>query len=216
MRRVLYTMVLVVVFQFPGMAQWSAPDWATVIKPAFKQVMRLEILREDAESPKVCTLAVINKAAGWGLTAAHCVTKPQAQGISITANGRHAEVVRVNDLLDLAVVKVSVRGEEQFALADETPVPGTPVAIVGYAFGDPDVLFQFGYIAQTKNSATKLVMLNVDVLGGDSGGPCIDAKGRLVAIQSRVYPWYSSGLGASATIEQIREFAEPYLPKVKP
>jgi S1-C subfamily serine protease len=211
MARLRMTAVLLVVMQAPLLCQ--SPDWTTVIKPAFKQIMRLEMLREGQSEPGVCTVVVINEENGYGLTAAHCVRKPLAEGISLTANGRHAEVLRVNDLLDLAVLRVMIRGEKQVELATHTPEPGTPVAIVGYAFGDPDPLFQFGYIAQTKNAATKLVMLNADVIGGDSGGACLDAQGRLVAINSILYSWGSSGLGGSAPVEQIKEFAENYLPK---
>jgi S1-C subfamily serine protease len=203
--------VCLLVFQAPMFGQ----DWATIIKPAFKQVMRLESLAEGKEKPGVCTLVIINKANGFGITAAHCVDKPQTQAISLTANGRHAEVVKVNTLLDLAVIRTTIKDEQEIALADDTPPPGTPIAIVGYAFGDPDVAFQFGFVSQTKNVVTKLVMLDADVIGGDSGGACFDAQGRLVAIQSQVWSWYSSGLAASAPVDRIREFAESYLPKPK-
>ena len=213
MARLRFTAVFLMIFQAPMFAQ--APDWTTVIKPAAKQVMRLEMLREGASEPGVCTVVVINEANGFGLTAAHCVRKPQTEGISLTANGRHAEVVKVNELLDLAVVRVSLKGEKAIALADTTPEPGTPIAIVGYAFGDPDLLYQFGYVSQTKNAETKLVMLNADVIGGDSGGAAINAHGKLVAINSRIYIWHSSGLGGSAPVEAIKEFAEPYLEKPK-
>ncbi len=194
---------------------WAAPDWVTVIRPVFKQVLRLEILREDATEPGVCTGVVINEDQGVAITAAHCVAKPQTKGLSLTANGRHAEVLKVNELLDLALLKTSLKGEKEIALAEKTPEPGTPIAVVGFAFGDPDVAFQFGYISQTMNKATKLVFLNSDLIAGNSGGPCIDEAGKLVAINSRLYYWHSSGLGGSAPVEQIKEFAEQFLPKVK-
>jgi S1-C subfamily serine protease len=211
MRRVLYSMVCVVCFQAPMFSQ--SPDWSTVIQPSLKQVVRLEILREEATEPGVCSSVVINKDGGYLLTAAHCVAKKLAAGVSVTAGGRHAEIVKVNELLDLAVLKTRLRYETTMVLAEQTPAAGTPIAVVGFAFGDPDVVFQFGYVAQTKNSLTKLVFLNADVIEGNSGGACIDAQGRLVAINSKLYSWNSAGLGGSAPVEQIREFAEDYLPK---
>ena len=213
MRWSLYLSVCLVIFQAPMLAQ--APDWASVIEPAAKQVMRLEMLREGAQEPGICTAVVINEDTSVALTAGHCVSKPQTQSLSVTANGRHAEVLRVNELLDLALVKVQLRGEKHMLLADKTPRAGTPVAIVGFAYGDSEVMFQFGHIAQTRNSVTRLALLNADVIGGDSGGACVDGQGRLVAINSRIYPWYSSGVAGSAPVEQIKEFAEQFLPKVK-
>lgn len=193
----------------------AAPDWVQVIKPAFKQVMRLEMLREGKDEPGVCTGVVVNEDQGILISAAHCVRKPQVEGISITANGRHAEILRVNELLDLALLKTQIKGEKEMGLAEKTPDPGTPIAVIGFAYGDPDVMAQFGYVAQTQNKATKLVLLGADVIAGDSGGPCIDETGKLIAINSRIYPWHSAGLAGSAPVEQIRDFAQQFLPKVK-
>jgi S1-C subfamily serine protease len=195
-------------------ADLSATDWATVIGPAAKAVVRLEMLRQGHTEPGICSGVVIWADQGYVLTAAHCVDKPPTETLSITVNGRHADLTRINNLLDLAILKTDLRGEKQMALAEKTPDPGTPIAIIGYAFGDPDVFFQFGYVSQTRNAATKLVFLNSDVIGGDSGGPCIDATGKLVAINSRLYSWNSAGLAASAPVETIKEFASSYLPKV--
>jgi S1-C subfamily serine protease len=213
-RRVLFSMVCVVCFQAP-MFSFTQTDWTTVIQPAMKQVVRLE-MSINAGEPGTCSGVVVDKDNGYILTAAHCVDKKPTESISITAAGRHADVVKVNSLLDLAVLRTKLKEEAAMKLAEHTPPPGTPIAIAGFAYGDPDIMFQFGYVSQTKNSETKLVLLNADIISGDSGGAGIDAQGRLVAISSRLYPWYSSGLAGSVPIEQIREFAEDYLPKVKP
>lgn len=214
-RFVLFVVVMVMCLPAP-MLTATTQDWTAIIKPAYKQVMRLVALIEGEEDPTVCTVVVLNEDQGVGLTAAHCVRKPQAKSLSLTANGRHAELLKVNDLLDLALIKTNLRGEQQITLAEETPPPGTPIAIVGYAKADPDVAFQFGHVSQTKNSVTRLAWLNADVIGGDSGGAAIDAQGRLVAVQSQLYSWYSSGLGISVPVEAIREFAQAFLPKPKP
>lgn len=210
-RWVLYLSVCLVIFQAPLFAQ----DWTAVIEPAASHVVRLEMLREGQTEAGVCAGVVLNDDNGVFVTAAHCVDKPQGQGISVTADGRHAEVLKTNTLLDLALMKTQLKNKTAITMADKTPRPGTPIAIIGYAFGDPDVLFQFGYVAQTQNRITKLVLLNSDVIGGDSGGACVDAQGRLVAINSRVFPWYSSGLAGSVPIETLKEFAEQFLPKTK-
>ncbi len=197
-----------------------SPDWPPIIHTAFTQIMRLEVLREDQHGePTICTLTVINADLGIGLTAAHCVAKPQTQSVSLTANGRHADVLKINTLIDLAIIKTTVRRERQFILAETTPAPGTPIAIVGFAYGNAlgrEPFSQYGYVSQTKNVVTQLVFLNADVIAGDSGGPALDAHGKLVGITARLYPFYSSGLGASAPVEQIRDFAAAFLPKATP
>jgi S1-C subfamily serine protease len=212
-RWVLHLGVLMMVLQSPIFS--SQTDWTTVIQPAMKQVVRLE-MSIDAGDKGTCSGVVVDKDAGYLLTAAHCVEKTPTQSISITANGRHADVLKINSLLDLAVLRTKLKDETAMKLAETTPPPGTPVAIVGFAYGDPDIMFQFGYVSQTKNNETKLVLLNADIIAGDSGGAAIDAHGRLVAVSSRLYPWHSSGLAGSVPIESIREFAEDYLPKAKP
>jgi S1-C subfamily serine protease len=212
-RRVLYFSVCWVIFQAPTFSY--QPDWVTVIQTAGKQVVRLEILLDSAGKPSTCTGVVIDKDAGYVLTAAHCVEKSPTQSISITANGKHAEMVKINSLLDLAVLRTKLKYESTMLLADATPPPGTPIAVVGFAYGDPDVMYQFGYVSQTKNQETKLVLLNADIIGGDSGGAAIDPHGRLVAINSQLFPWYSSGLAGSVPIEAAREFAEDFLPGAK-
>jgi S1-C subfamily serine protease len=213
-RWVLHLGVLLMVLQSPTFATIQ-PDWVTVIQTAAKQVVRLEILREGESTPGTCSAVVVNKDEGYLLTAQHCIDRKATEGISVTANGRHAEVLKTNAILDLAMLRTKLKYETTILMADDTPPPGTPIAVVGYAYGDPDVMFQFGYVSQTKNSETKLVLLNADIIAGDSGGAAIDTQGRLVAINSRLYPWFSSGLAGSVPIEQIKEFAEEYLPGAK-
>lgn len=190
----------------------QAPDWVTVIKPAFKQVVRLEMLQEGSDDPGTCSGVVFNKELGYLLTAGHCVNKPQDKSLSITANKRHADLIKINTLLDLAILKTQLRGEEQIAFAEKTPEPGSPVAVVGYAFGWEEIHPTFGFVS---NSNAKSAKLNSDIIAGDSGGAVIDAQGKLIAINSALNFWYSSGLAIGVPIETVREFAEPYLPKPK-
>lgn len=193
----------------------AAIEWVVVVQSAAKQVVRLEQLGEGGRH-RICSGVVIDRARGFVLTAAHCVAKPAREDAAITVNKRHAELVRVNTLLDLAVVKTALRSEEQIELAAITPPIGTDVAVVGYAFGDRKLIAQFGRIAQALNDDTNLIFINADVMGGDSGGALIDVQGRLVGITSAVYFSGPGHLGAAVRIEDVREFAEPYLPAKKP
>lgn len=190
-------------------------DWVTAIRPAYKQVPRLEAMTEGAEKPGVCAAVLFNKEAGYVLTAAHCIEKPEKQGISITVNGRHADVVRINRILDLAIVKFDAKQEEQMELAESTPPVGSVIAVIGYPFGDNKLAPQFGHISQVMNDESKMIWVNSDIIPGDSGGALIDLSGKLVGLNSRIYYQGPSHMAACVPIEAIRDFVKAYLPPVK-
>jgi hypothetical protein len=77
-------------------------DWVTVLRPLEKQVPRIEI--QVGEAMGVCSGVVINAQAGFVLSAAHCF-EGKAEDLNIAINGRHAEMVKMNKLLDLAVLR---------------------------------------------------------------------------------------------------------------
>lgn len=188
-------------------------DWAAIVKPATKQVPRLEILKDGSDTPGICSGVVINKAAGYVLTAAHCV-QGDAKHLSVTVNGRHAEIARANRLLDLAIVRTILKDEQEMALALASPDIGAEVAVLGYAFGVEKMAVQFGRVSQF-NGETKTLWLNLDLIFGDSGGPAIDAHGHLIGINSRIYYSGPAHMAAVVPVEQVRDFVEAYLPAKK-
>jgi S1-C subfamily serine protease len=187
-------------------------DWSAIIRPAAKQVPRLEILKDGTEKPGICSGAIINKDQGYVVTAAHCL-EGDPKTLSVTVNGRHAEIIKSNRLLDLAVVKANLRGGEEMTLAPETPEVGTEAAVLGFAFGIEKMAVQFGRVSQARNDESKLLWLNLDLIFGDSGGPAIDTLGRLIGINSRIYYNGPAHMAGIVPVEVVREFAENYLPK---
>ncbi|HXG71344.1 MAG TPA: serine protease [Gemmatimonadaceae bacterium] len=188
----------------------ASGDWSAIVKPAAKHVARLEILQDGEDAPGICTGVVINRAAGFVLTAAHCVEGHP--NISLTVNGRHAIVAKTNRLLDLAVVRTTLRDETQITFAPASPEVGAEAAVLGFAFGVEQMAAQFGRVSQTFNGETKLLWLNLDLIFGDSGGPAIDAAGRLIGINSRVYSKGPAHMAAVVPVETVRGFVEAYLP----
>ena len=188
-------------------------DWATIVKPLATQVLRLEILQEGAEQPGICSGVVINAETGVLLTAAHCVDHPASAQISLTVNGRHADVARVNRLVDLAIVRFTPKGEKAIILAEDVPAAGAEVAVAGYSFGFEKVAVQFGRVVQPHNQETKMLLLDAPTIPGDSGGPVIDEQGRLIGIVSRVYYSGPSVLAAAVHLEAVKDFADGHLPK---
>lgn len=189
-------------------------DWALIVKPATKQVPRLEILKDGSESPGICSGVIINKELGYVMTAAHCVDGP-ADSISITVNGRHAVILRSNRLIDIAVLRTTLKDEEQIELAEESPAQGAEVAILGFAFGIEKMAVQFGRVSQTLNGETRSLFINADLIFGDSGGPVIDSDGKLVGLNSRIYYSGPAHMASAVPIEQIKDFVEHLLPPKK-
>lgn len=185
---------------------YATGEWEGIIQQTYTQIVRLEIMRENGHG-SVCTGVVLNRAAGIAITCEHC-TK---DGVGITANGRHATTVLANRILDLALVKTKFKKEQQIILADKSLVDGAAVAVVGYALADPQPMAQYGRIAQALNLARNSTLVDAGLLGGDSGGALIDAHGRLVGINSGAAINIGQ-LTKAVPIEQIRDFAEQYLP----
>jgi S1-C subfamily serine protease len=183
-----------------------AADWAALVKPTEHQVLRLESQKDGDDTPGVCSSVVI--ATQFVVTAAHCIPAGDPKSFSITVDGRHAESVKVNRLLDLAVVKFKNHGAVAMLLADDSPPAGTDVAIVGFGFGIDHLAAQFGRVSQPQNRETKMMFVNADILPGDSGGAVMDAQGRLVGVNSRIYYIGPSHMAAAVPVEVIADFIE--------
>jgi S1-C subfamily serine protease len=102
-----------------------ATDWPAVVVGLEKSVPRIEILGPEAPGPATCSGVVLNAEAGYVLTASHCTIEKAAY----TVNGRHAELVRQNRLLDLAVLRTELDNAKAMPLAKESPAIGAEVAL---------------------------------------------------------------------------------------
>lgn len=187
-----------------------AVEWPAILAPAVKAVVRLEMQAPEWQGKAICSGTVINAKAGYALTAAHCV---DAKDVALTVNGRHAEVVRQNRVLDLAVIRFSPQGETALVLAAEAPAMGAEIAVMGFAFGSRQLGSQVGHVVTPLEEDEQRTRVAVDVIAGDSGGPCLNAKGELVGISSAVVFRGPMHLGLIVPLKVVREFAEPYLPK---
>ncbi len=181
-------------------------DWVTVARPLEKQVPRIEI--QQGDDMGVCSGVVINAQAGFILSAAHCFPG-KIEDLSIAINGRHAEVVRMNKLLDLAVLKFKVRGELEMALADKSPEAGTEICVAGFLLGQKQFHTQFGRIAARRSDDGALVLDSV-ILPGDSGGAIVNIAGQLVGMSNQYYK--GTAVGLAIPVEKVEDFVESYLP----
>jgi S1-C subfamily serine protease len=187
----------------------NATDWSAVVVGLEQSVPRIEILAPDAPGPGTCSGVVLNAEAGYVLTAAHCTVEKAAY----TVNGRHAELVRQNRILDLAVLRTELKDAKAMPLAKDPPSIGAEVALVGFAFGAKRLHHQFGRVSQPFDDDGAMI-LDLMVIAGESGGPAINAAGELIGLTSAVkfaHPTMHAAL--LIPVSKVREFVENYLPK---
>lgn len=208
------SVVVAALFALVATTVVGASDWEATTKNADRKVVRLEMGVGDSKG--VCSAVVVAIVDGEAdaLTAAHCVAHEPTSHLDLTANGRDAQVLAFNRLLDLALIRFHAKHEEAMPLAPETPKMGAEVAVLGYAFGVKKLAAQFGRVAQPYNDETEALWLNVDLIFGDSGGAVVDDQGRLIGINSRIYSGglfgQSAHIAAAVPIESASDFIDAY------
>ena len=151
------------------------------------------------------------RAGGYLVTALHVV----ARALEITVrlpDGREvpAELVGRDPPTDLAVLKV----EADLPVLDDAPEPalGAPVCAVGNQFG-LDLSVTCGVVSALHRSGTgfnaieDFVQTDAAVNPGASGGPLVDAQGRLVGVLSAIFTKDADadiGINFAASVALVR------------
>ncbi len=127
-----------------------------------------------------------------------------------TASGQvyFASIVRVDHVLDLAVIKIAVvQPVPYFALGPNLVVGqrvmalGSPLAIQGTA--------SFGYV-ENISAENWRILQSAPINPGNSGGPLVDDQGRLVGVNVAILlvnPFqFAEGMGLAVSLDAIRSF----------
>jgi S1-C subfamily serine protease len=184
--------------------------WVTVLPQVGPSVVRVEIQKGDKNG--VCTAVVLRVQDDYALaaSAAHCYDKQPTERIDIAIDGRNVVVVAANSILDVALIRFRARKEKAIVTALTSPAAGTPVSILGYAFGAEKIYAQYGHVALNDDDDKKWLVIDGMIINGDSGGALIDAEGRLIGINSH---YQNNGLGGQSThlagivkIEAVQDF----------
>ena len=194
----------------------AAQDWSAVVGRVTPSILRLTSV--DAQGGGVCSSVVIHKEAGYVVTAAHCVPV-DVEARSLAILNRHVDVVRLNRVLDLAVLRVEklhkVKGLVNVPVRQSDAPIGTAVAVLGYAMGAEHLKAQFGHVSDTTADLVGGSLLaDAQVFPGDSGGAVIDTSGELVAVTSAVLGrlFFPNAFSVGSNGEALRLFVEDYLP----
>ncbi|MEP7046406.1 MAG: trypsin-like peptidase domain-containing protein [Ilumatobacteraceae bacterium] len=176
----------------------------------------------DGQNGESIGTGLILTSDGEIVTNAHVVG--DATTVHVRINGesepREAAVVAADPARDLALLRVDVSGLSPASIAAPGDVLlGDEVLAIGYALdldGDPTVTLgivsALGRTLNTETGALKgLIQTDAAVSSGNSGGPLIDALGRVVGINTLVA---STGVGSTANGLGFAISAAELLPEI--
>lgn len=146
-------------------------------------------------------------APGRVITNAHVVCSTHELSVAAEAGGAHdATVTRTDPEMDLAELSAPTLRASPIALGDATTVVrGDPV----YVFGNPRGLaftLTSGVVSHARRFEGDRLLIQVDapINHGNSGGPLVDAQGRLIGIVTmRIRE--SDGIGLAVAVNHLYE-----------
>jgi S1-C subfamily serine protease len=162
-------------------ATGSEPDIADIAKKVFPSVVRVEV---QNHTRRVATGIVIEKG-GYVVTTA--LISPRDEKISITtSDGKtmDAEFLGLDTETQLALLKAKDAGLPALGLGKAADLaPGSWICVIGVSPERTAAVSQ-GIVS---SAAEDKIRLNVWVTPGSSGGPVVDAGGRMVGLLRGIY-----------------------------
>lgn len=154
----------------------------------------------------------------WGgtglvVTNAHCVPRGATIEVSSEGRWREARVIAYHPPHDLALLASPSLAGPSLELRDaESLRPGELLFAHGHPLGVRDAL-ALGVLHDVardrRTGAPRWIVADVRLAPGNSGGPLVDAEGRLVGINSMVV----NGLGVAVPAALAQQFIERVLAK---
>lgn len=197
----------------PSTLAATTNSWANVAEKLLNSVVAVTYEGEGS-----CSAFVIDAERDLVLTAAHCGTSSTAR---IYVDFVPAREVARDNRQDLLVLEVKDVGDDRPALklADKDPKLGDEVASLGFGYGLQKPMFRVAHVAgvdvqvQIENvKGGPFLVFDAAFVGGQSGGPVVNAAGEVVAIVQLASANVGFGIGA----EKIRDRVGKYFQKTKP
>lgn len=147
---------------------------------------------------------------GQVATAYHCVAAGGRPRVTLRGGARATgRVVATDVAADLAVIEVpELAGRAWLAVADAPPAPGAPVWALGHPLGkDVPTGFLQGTLRWSSAAGAvsavgpAALQVSAPLNPGNSGGPVVDAEGRVVGVASRRLS--GDGLGFAARADRL-------------
>ena len=170
-----------------------------------------ELLRETVVEVRSGDLGsgtgIIWGGAGLVVTNAHCVRR--GSSVEVHANGkwREARALAYHPQHDLALIAAPSVSGPMLELRDPDSLrTGELVFAHGHPLGVRDALAMgvIHTIARDQSKSPRWIVADVRLAPGNSGGPLVDAEGRLVGINSMVV----NGLGCAIPSTLVQRFVE--------
>lgn len=200
MRRVAITLLLLAGLALPLKAQ----DWTSVVQHVMKSVVYIE------NNEGACSGFVIDAERKYVLTAAHC----DAEG-SVWIDRVLGKIVSKDTKKDLAVYKVAELDPAHPAikLSDKDPVIGQEVMSIGYGMALERPFFRKAMVSDTAVQIPDIggpfIAVDAPFVGGQSGGPVVNADGEVTLIVQRASGTTGIGVSASIIKERMGRFFAP-------
>jgi S1-C subfamily serine protease len=187
----------------------NAAEWAPIADKLGQSVVYIE----NGEGS--CTGFVINanykQDTDLVLTAAHC------DGSALMVDHMPGKVIWKDAKQDLLVVQIDDSGRPAVTIGKKDPANGDELASFGYGYGLEKPMLRIAHVSNASIELPEIeggpfVMIDAGYVGGQSGGPCVNASGEVVSIVQRASGLVGIGVGA----ERIRGKVGRYLEKPKP
>lgn len=138
----------------------------------------------------------------WVLTAEHCMP-PKEVTADVTVNGEVVRVVRRDEKVDLALLETADNATVPIMELRKKPLQvGEKVFAVGYAWGEPPIVLQ-RFIGRL--GVNGYIFTDGTFIEGMSGGPVIDADGKLVGV---VRQGWDNIVGGAIPFKSIKDFLD--------
>ena len=188
--------VLSMSFLSPTNLAASDPDWSAVFEKVAPSVVKIQHVRNDAKDYIThCSGVVIALIPEpLILTAKHCIVMPEEYQAEIT-NIFYADQVPLEQVAELGEYVLMVTTDSTW-VPSWTPIQvrkaplviGEPVAAIGHGFGSDHLMITAGIISGfdlipgDPELGTNGTYMDLQAIGGQSGGAIVDANGELVSI----------------------------------
>jgi len=145
--------------------------------------------------------------AGLVVTNAHCIRRGASMQVIAGGKWREAHALAYHPHHDLALLAApSVTGPLLELRDPESLRTGELVFAHGHPLGITDALAMgvLHAVTRDKSGSARWIVADVRLAPGNSGGPLVDAEGRLVGINSMVV----NGLGVAVPASLVQRFVE--------